>query len=313
MAATPISDWLDRLTPTRLLQASVLVALVTIAMKTAAWALTDSVGLLSDALESLVNLASAVFGLWMVTVAARPPDEEHPFGHHKAEYFSSGFEGVLIIAAAVGIAGTALHRLVHPVPVTQLGLGLLLSVLSSALNGALAWAMFHVARRERSIALEADAHHLVIDVWTSAGVIAGVAMVVVTGWHWLDALVAMAVAANIAREGARLMWRSVQGLMDEAVEPEVLATIRDTLARFVGRGGGPGLIRFDHLLTRRSGQRRYASFHLHLPAGWTLRQAAALRAEVEMALMQAVPGLHPTIQMLPSDVEAHVDDPREMP
>jgi cation diffusion facilitator family transporter len=312
MANASPPDWLARLTPTRLLQASVLVALVTIAMKTAAWAVTDSVGLLSDAMESLVNLASAMFGLWMVTVAARPPDEDHPFGHHKAEYFSSGFEGVLIIAAAVGIAGAALHRLVHPVAVEQIGLGLALSVASSALNGALAWVMFQVARAQRSIALEADAHHLVIDVWTSAGVVAGVLLVVATGWHWLDALVAVAVAVNIAREGARLLWRSVQGLMDEAVEPEVLATIHQTLERFAQIDGVVETVRFDHLLTRRSGQRRYVSFHMHMPARWSLRRAAALRAQVEQALMREVPGLRATIQLLPSDVEAHVDDPQDL-
>ncbi len=312
MANASPPDWLARLTPTRLLQASVLVALVTIAMKTAAWAVTDSVGLLSDAMESLVNLASAMFGLWMVTVAARPPDEDHPFGHHKAEYFSSGFEGVLIMAAAVGIAGAALHRLVHPVAVEQIGLGLALSVASSALNGALAWVMFQVARAQRSIALEADAHHLVIDVWTSAGVVAGVLLVVATGWHWLDALVAVAVAANIAREGVRLLWRSVQGLMDEAVEPEVLSTIHQTLERFAQIDGVVETVRFDHLLTRRSGQRRYVSIHMHMPARWSLRRAAALRAQVEQALMREVPGLRATIQLLPSDVEAHVDDTQDL-
>lgn len=312
MDNTPSPHWLQRLTPARLLQASIVAALLTIAMKTAAWAVTDSVGLLSDALESLVNLASAVFGLWMVTVAARPPDEDHPFGHHKAEYFSSGFEGVLIIAAALGIAAAGVHRLFNPSPIEQVGLGLALSVLSSTLNGLLAWAMFRVARTERSMALEADARHLVIDVWTSAGVVVGVALVALTGWLWLDAVVAIALAANIAREGTRLLWRSAQGLMDEALEPEIIETIRRTLGELSHRRDGTDIIRFDHLITRRAGQRRFASVHMHMPADWSLRRAAALRTTAEQALMSAVPGLRATIQLLPTDVEAHFDDEKDL-
>jgi len=168
-----------------LLWASVVVALITITLKTWAWWITDSVGLLSDAMESLVNLASAIFGLVMVTVAAQPADEEHPYGHHKAEYFSSGFEGILIIVAALGIIWTAGHRLFEPQPIEQVGWGLLLSVISSALNGLLAWVMFNAAKVHRSIALEADAKHLVTDVWTSVGVVLGIALVSVTGWLWL--------------------------------------------------------------------------------------------------------------------------------
>ncbi|MFM6996462.1 MAG: cation diffusion facilitator family transporter, partial [Limnohabitans sp.] len=181
-------------TPKRLLWASVVVATITIALKTLAWWLTDSVGLLSDAMESLVNLASAMFGLLMVTVAEQPPDEDHPYGHHKAEYFSSGFEGILIVFAAMGIVWTAGHRLFDPQPLEQVGWGLALSVGSSALNGLLAWVMFKAARTHRSLALEADARHLVTDVWTSVGVVVGIALVQVTGWLWLDAVVAMAVA-----------------------------------------------------------------------------------------------------------------------
>ncbi|MDP2093117.1 MAG: cation diffusion facilitator family transporter, partial [Hydrogenophaga sp.] len=207
------------LTPQRLLMASVVVALITITLKTLAWVITDSVGLLSDAMESLVNLAAATFGLVMVTIAARPADEDHPYGHHKAEYFSSGFEGILIIVAALGIMWVATHRLFDPQPIEQVGWGLALSVASSVLNGLLAWVMFGAARQHRSIALEADAKHLVTDVWTSAGVVIGIALVHFTGWLWLDPLVAMAVAANILKEGVHLIWRSSQGLMDEAVEP----------------------------------------------------------------------------------------------
>ena len=303
---------LQKLTPQRLLMASVVVALVTIALKTLAWYITGSVGLLSDALESLVNLASAIFGLVMVTIAARPADDDHPYGHHKAEYFSSGFEGILIIAAALGIVWTAGHRLFDPQPLEQVGWGLALSVASSALNGLLAWVMFGAARAHRSIALEADAKHLVTDVWTSAGVVIGIALVQVTGWLWLDAAVAIGVALNILKEGVHLIWRSSQGLMDEAVEPEVLATIQETLAGFASSGGETQINRFDHLNTRKAGQRRFVDMHMHMPAQWSLGRAAAVRASVEQALMSAVPGLRATIQLLPSDVEAHFDDPKDL-
>ncbi|MGV3725386.1 cation diffusion facilitator family transporter [Hydrogenophaga sp.] len=300
------------LTPQRLLMASVVVALLTIGLKTGAWLITDSVGLLSDAMESLVNLASAIFGLVMVTIAARPADEDHPYGHHKAEYFSSGFEGILIIAAALGIIWVAGHRLLDPQPIEQVGWGLALSVLSSALNGLLAWVMFRAAREHRSIALEADAKHLVTDVWTSVGVVAGIALVHFTGWLWLDPLVAMGVAANILKEGFHLLWRSSQGLMDEALEPEVMATIQQTLDVFASAEGEASIIRFDHLSTRKAGQRRFVDLHMHMPASWSLGRAAAVRASVEQALMSAVPGLRATIQLLPSDVEAHFDDEKDL-
>jgi cation diffusion facilitator family transporter len=289
--------------PSLLLRVSIAVAVITIAMKSLAWWITDSVGLLSDAMESFVNLASAAFALLMVTIARRPADADHPYGHHKAEYFSSAFEGLMIIVAALGIVWAAIDRLLSPQPLNQLGWGLALSVLSSAFNGVLAWVMLQSGRKHRSIALEADARHLVTDVWTSAGVVAGVGLVALTGWQWLDPAVAIGVALNILREGTALMWKSSQGLMDEAVEPEVMADIEKILAGFKHH-----TIRFDHISTRRSGQRRFVDLHMHMPASWTLRRAAALRGAVEQALMSAVPGLRATIQLLPSDVEAHVED-----
>jgi cation diffusion facilitator family transporter len=298
--------------PKTLLRASIAVAAVTIALKTLAWYITDSVALLSDAMESFVNLASAIFALTMVTIAARPADAEHPFGHSKAEYFSSGFEGVLIIAAALGIIWAAGHRIFDPQPLQQLGWGLALSVGSSALNGLLAWAMFRSAREYRSIALEADARHLVTDVWTSVGVVIGLVLVAITGWLWLDALVAIGVALNIVREGAHLMWRSSQGLMDEALEPEVVGKINETLQGFAHQRGELSIIRFDHINTRKAGQRRFVDMHMHMPSNWSLGRAAALRASVEQALMSAVPGLRASIQLLPTDVEAHFDDPKDL-
>ena len=292
--------------------ASVVVAIMTITLKTLAWWITDSVGLLSDAMESLVNLASAIFGLVMVTVAARPADEEHPYGHHKAEYFSSGFEGILIIVAAIGIIWAASHRIFEPQPIEQVGLGLALSVGSSVLNGLLAWVMFDAAKTHRSIALEADAKHLVTDVWTSVGVVIGIGLVSITGWLWLDALVAIGVALNILKEGFHLIWRSSQGLMDEAVEQEVIVQINTTLEGFAHQRNDVSIIRFDHVTTRKAGQRRFVDLHMHMPASWSLGRAAALRTSVEQALMSAVPGLRASIQLLPSDVEAHFDSERDL-
>lgn len=295
------------LSPSLLLRVSIGVALLTIALKTLAWWITGSVGLLSDAMESLVNLASAVFALLMVKIALRPADEDHPYGHHKAEYFSSAFEGLAIIVAAGAIIWAAVRRLLEPQPLEQLGWGLALSVAASAFNGALAWAMLKSARHHRSIALEGDARHLLTDVWTSAGVVAGVGLVALTGWNWLDPVVAIGVALNILREGASLVWKSSQGLMDNAVEPDVMADIERTLREFEHH-----TIRFDHISTRRSGQRRFVELHMHMPASWTLGRAAAVRAAVEQALMSAVPGLRASIQLLPSDVETHTQDEEDL-
>lgn len=287
---------------------SVVVALVTIALKTAAWHWTGSVSLLSDAMESLVNLAGALFGLGMVTIARRPPDEDHPFGHHKAEYFSSAFEGALILVAALGIAWTSIERLHNPQPLQQLDLGLALSLASTVLNGVLAWAMLKASREHRSIALEADARHLFTDVWTSVGVVIGLLGVMFTGWSWLDPLLALLVALNILREAVHLMWRSTGGLMDQALSGEDQLAINAVLTRFTG----PDL-RFDHVATRMAGQRRYVDLHLHVPAPWTLGRAAALRGEVEQALMQALPGLRASIQLLPVNVETRFDEIERTP
>lgn len=303
---------LRTLTPQRLLMASVVVALLTIGLKTAAWWVTDSVGLLSDAMESVVNLASAVFGLMMVTIAARPADDDHPYGHHKAEYFSSGFEGILIILAAVGIVAVSVQRLFEPQPLAQLDLGLALSVASSVLNGVLAWVMLRAAKVHRSVALEADGRHLITDVWTSVGVVLGLALAAATGWWWMDAVVAIAVALNILKEGVRLVWQSSQGLMDESLEPEVRASIDEVLKEFAFERGDVQIIRFDHITTRKAGQRRFLDLHMHMPSSWTLGRAAAVRMTVEQALMSAVPGLRASIQLLPSDVEVHFNDEKDL-
>jgi cation diffusion facilitator family transporter len=288
------------------LRLSIVVALATIAMKGAAWWLTGSVSLLSDAMESFVNLAGALFALAMVTVARRPADAGHQYGHDKAEYFSSAFEGALIFAAALAIIWAAVLRFRAPQPLEAIGLGIALAAVSSVLNGALAAAMLRQAKVERSMALEGDARHLFADVWTSAGVIAGLVAVKFTGWLWLDPVVAVCVALNVLREGASLMRRSADGLMDRSLEPEVMREIDKVLDGFRHQA-----IRFDHVATRRAGRRRFIDLHMHMPAGWTLGRAAALRTDVEQALMSAVPGLRATIQLLPTDVEAHFDDVKD--
>ena len=289
------------MTPRRLLRVSVVVALLTIVLKTLAWWVTGSVGLLSDALESFVNLAGAMFALAMVTVAERPADVEHPYGHHKAEYFSSGFEGILIVGASMAIVWASVQRLLHPQPLEQLGWGMALSMLSTGLNGLLALAMFRTARRHRAVALEGDARHLVTDVWTSVGVVIGLIAAQATGWLWLDPLVGIGVALNILYEGGALVWRAAQGLMDEAVEQELIDQIEAVLLRH--SQASAGAVRFDSLVSRRAGVRSYVQLHMHVPAGWTLGRAAQARAAVESELMDTVPGLHATIELLPVGAE----------
>lgn len=302
-----LADRAAAIQPHTWLRVSVLVALLTIALKTLAWWFTGSVGLLSDAMESLVNLASAAFALLMVRVARQPADAEHPYGHHKAEYFSSAFEGLAIMVASVAILWAAVPRFFDPQPLEQLGIGLPISMLSTAVIAALAWAMLQSSRRHRSMALEGDARHLLTDVWTSVGVVVGVGLVALTGWLWLDPAIAVLVALNILREGGQLVWKSSQGLMDTRVERSVQADIEKVLQAFEHP-----TIRFDHITTRRSGSRRFVDLHMHMPGNVSLRRAAALRGSVEQALMSAVPGLRATIQLLPTDVEAHFEDEEDL-
>ena len=303
MTPNPTSFEERWLSPKGLLKVSVLVAIVTIALKTLAWWLTSSVGLLSDAMESLVNLASAMFGLMMVTVAQTPADDDHPYGHHKAEYFSSGFEGILIMVAALGIVWMAIDRLLEPRPLETIGLGLVLSLVSSGLNGWLSWVMMRVAKAQNSIALMADSKHLMADVWTASAVVVGLVLAVATQLMWLDSVVALGVALVILKEGFSLVWESSQGLMDEALDPKSRELIQEVLEGFAHHD----VIRFDHVVTRKSGQRCYVELHMHMPASWSLGRAAALRFNVEQALMSSMPGLRATIELLPSDMESHFE------
>jgi cation diffusion facilitator family transporter len=280
------------------LRLSVLAALVTIALKTAAWGVTGSVGLLSDAMESLVNLAAALFGLAMVSIAQAPADAEHPYGHSKAEYFASGFEAMMIVGAAITIIWAAVSRWFALQPLEELALGVGLSAASSVVNGVLAVAMRRAARAHDSIALEADARHLMTDVWTTAGVAGGVLLVPVTGLLWLDPLLAVLVALNILREGYGLLRRSVDGLMDRALSLDERERIDMALESFASEE-----VRFDHLRTRRAAGAKFCQLHMHVPGNWTLARSAAKRLEVEHRLMAAVGGLRVTIELLPAGHE----------
>ena len=292
----------------RYLRLSVAVAVATLALTAGAWWFTGSGSRRSDAREVFGNLAGASFALLMVGLARQPPDLEHPYGHHKAEYFSGGFEGLLILLAALAIVWAAVQRLIDPRPIQALGLGLGLTVLGSLLNAGLAWAMLRKAREHRSVALEADARHLFTDVWTSAGVLLGLVAVRLSGWLWLDPVIAIAVALHIASEGVGLVRRAADGLMDHSATTEVRSVIDRTLARFAD----PAL-RFDHVMTRDAGQRLFLNLHLHLPADWTLGQADGLRRSVEQALMNALPELRATIELLPLDVEPLAHDGQDGP
>jgi cation diffusion facilitator family transporter len=269
---------------TRFAWLSIGAALATMGLKAAAFLLTGSVGLLSDALESLVNLAGAVMALAMLTIAARPPDDEHAYGHGKAEYFSSGAEGSLIVVAAVGIAAAAINRLLAPQPLQDLGLGLVVSLAAGLLNLGVALALFRVGRRHRSITLEANAQHLMTDVWTSAGVLVGVGAVMLTGWQWLDSAVALVMAANIGWAGGKIVRRSVLGLMDTALPAEDLEAIQRIQEHYRAAGA-----QFHALRTRQAGARRFISMHVLVPGDWTVQRGHELLDRIEADLRKALP------------------------
>lgn len=264
---------------------SIAAAIVTISMKSGAYFLTGSVGLLSDALESFVNLFAAVIALIALTVAAREPDEEHTYGHAKAEYFSSGLEGLFILLAALGIVVTAIPRLLHPEPIDQVGAGLAISVAASMINGAVAWRLYRAATTYRSITLLAGARHLITDIWTSGGVLAGVALVALTGWNRLDALVGLAVAANIVWMGWSLVRRSTLGLLDTALPAADLQAIEDVLARYRSEHG----IETHALRTREAGSRRFISVHILVPGDWTVQRGHHLLEELEHDIHAVLP------------------------
>lgn len=287
----------------RLLWLSIAAALFTITLKTAAWLLTGSVGLLSDAAESVVNLVAAVVALAALHWASKPADDEHAYGHAKAEYFSAGIEGTLILLAAVTIAVTATARLLNPQPLTHVGAGLAVSGVASLANLAVGLLLVRNGREQRSITLEADGRHLITDVWTSVGVIVGVAAVAISGWDRLDAIVALAVAANVVLTGVGLVRSSGAGLMDRALDPQALAEIDAVLAEFGERG-----VQFHALRTRQAGQRAFVSTHVLVPGAWTVKQGHDMAEEVEAALRARLPYATVFTHLEPAEDPRSFDD-----
>jgi cation diffusion facilitator family transporter len=288
---------------------SIAAALSTILLKGIAWQLTGSVGLLSDAIESFVNLAEALMALWMLTLAALPADDNHAHGHGKAEYFSSAFEGFLILLAALSIGYAAIDRLLHPQALEAVGIGLAVSVVASIINLATARILLRVGTKYRSITLEADAHHLLTDVWTSAGVIIGVGLVWLTGWLWLDPAIAILVAANIVWTGWQLMHRSAAGLMDVSLAAPELAQIEGVLDSYRQQG-----LDFHALRTRQAGSRAFVTLHVLVPGHWTVQHGHDWSERIEADIRRAVPYAHVTTHLEPkedplSQVDRDLDRP----
>jgi cation diffusion facilitator family transporter len=290
---------------------SIAAALATILLKGVAWKMTGSVGLLSDAIESFVNLAGALMALWMITVAERPADDNHAYGHGKAEYFSSAFEGFLILLAAISIGYAAIDRLMNPQPIEAVGIGLLVSVLASVINFATARTLMGVGRTHNSITLEADAHHLMTDVWTSVGVICGVGLVWLSGWLWLDPVIALLVAANIVWTGWQLLHRSAGGLMDVSLPEADLIAIETTLDGYRRQG-----LDFHALRTRQAGARCFVTLHVLVPGNWTVQLGHDWCERIEADIRRAVHQAHVTTHLEPQEdplslVDQALDRPAE--
>jgi cation diffusion facilitator family transporter len=283
---------------------SIAAAVATIILKCLAWWVTGSVGLLSDALESFVNLAAAVLAFRMLRLAASPPDKDYPYGFSKAEYLAAGVEGALIVLAAAGIFYAALPRLFDPAPLDTPGFGLALSIAASVINLVVARILIRAGRDHHSITLEADGKHLMTDVWTSAGVIAGVALVFLTGWLRLDPLVALAVAVHIVWTGVGLVRRSVAGLLDAAISPEEQNELTKLFSEYSRRHG----VSFHALRTRQAGSRRFVSFHFLVPDSWTVAHAHQLSEEIESRMRSMVPNAAVFTHIEPISDPASYDD-----
>ena len=279
---------------TRFAWLSIAAAVATMSLKGAAYWLTGSVGLLSDALESVVNLVGAGIALIVLTIAAWPADDDHAYGHGKAEYFSSGAEGTLILLAAISIAAAAANRLIHPQPIEQAGAGLAVSTAASLINFFVARILLRAGREHNSITLEADAKHLMTDVWTSAGVIGGIIAVTLTGWHILDPLIALSVAVNIVWSGYYLINRSTMGLMDSALPPEELAEVGRIFEKYEQQG-----VQFHALRTRQAASRRFVSVHVLVPGFWTVDAGHDLLEHLEADIRAALPEVTITTHLEP--------------
>ena len=252
---------------------SIIASLLTISLKSTAYYVTGSVGFLSDAMESFINLAAGIVAFAMLSVAARPPDKEHPFGHDKAEYFSSLIEGILIVLAAIGISYAAVNRIYHPQPLNELNIGMLLSVLATLINFITARILLYYGRKHNSITLEADSHHLMTDVWTTVGIVCGIFLVKLTNWQILDPLMAIAVAFSILYTGGKLIIRSIDGLMDTRVAEKDLIRIRQILDQFIDKE-----INYHALYTRQAASKR-KPLSMMIWTAWSVRLLAEARAE----------------------------------
>ena len=282
---------------------SIAAALATVGLKAAAYGLTGSVGLLSDAAESSANLIAALGAFWALTAAARPPDEEHAYGHTKAEFFASALEGALVLAAAVFIAATAVGRLFEPQPLENVGIGLVVSFVAAALNGVVGLVLLRAGGRLRSAALRADGRHLLTDVWTTAGVVAGVLLVGATGLLILDPLIALVVAANIVWVGFRILNEAAHGLLDTALPPEDLGVVRGVQERYREEG-----VEFHALRSRSAGVRRFVSMHVLVPGSWTVRRGHDLSEDLERAIVEALPMTTVFVHLEPLEDEACLKD-----
>ena len=287
---------------------SIVGAILTIALKAGAYALTGSVGLLSDALESIVNLVAAILAVIVLIIAAKPADEKHPYGHEKVEYFSSGAEGMLILLAALMIIVTAVDHLLNPTPLEQPGLGMGLAVLASIVNFVLARILLGAARRHDSITLEADAQHILSDVWTTGGVLVGVGVVMLTGWLWVDSVVAIAVGLHIIRTGWGLVKRSINGLMDAALAEDEIAKITAVLDDYHAQG-----VWYHALRTRRSGAQRFMSVHILVPGNWTVQKGHDLLEQIEQRIAKVVSPIQIDSHLEPLEDPASWDDGESMP
>jgi cation diffusion facilitator family transporter len=282
---------------------SIVAAISTLALKAVSWLLTDSIGLLSDALESGINLLAALTAYIALWYASRPADLGHTYGHEKIEFFSSGLEGGLILIAAIGIIRTAIMRLIQPVPLESIGIGTLISFVAALINLAVAQWLLRVGKRHGSIILEADGHHLMTDVWTSVGVIVALGLVAWTKWLWLDPVIAILVAANIAFTGVSLVRRSFHGLMDAALSDDDLAKLRAAIQAQLPAG-----TTYHALRTRRGGTRKFADFHLLVPGSWSVQQAHDLSDAIENAVKQSLPGIELTLHFEPIESPASWHD-----
>jgi len=282
---------------------SIFTAAVTISLKAIAYWLTGSVGLLSDALESVNNLLAAFMALAMLNLAARPADELHAFGHSKAEYFASGVEGALILLAAAMIGWTAMPRLLAPQPLEQVGVGMVVSLAASAANLLVGLTLLRAGKKHRSITLEADAHHLLTDVWTSVGVLIGIAAVALTGWLILDPIIALLVAANILWTGVQLLRRSALGLMDTALSDEELILVKRTLDSYAGCQ-----VHYHALWTRQAGARKFISVHILVPGEWTVQQGHHVLEELDEKIRRLIPGVYLFTHLEPAEDPAALED-----